>query len=469
MKRTTLLLIILAHFFLSCSKIPTIVPEDVRNNESYLKASLITKSSANPDNAVSLTDVRRYLERDATRNNNSSSSNYTIEPYMGGFSDTLMYIVNFNGNGWKLLSGDKRTPAVLAEGENGYFVLNEDNIGLMSWIKSTAARMAFIKHSSDDCLSFSDGQISKNRSMWKDAFLPRYKPPFDDGYWLLDTVYYNEVYKQVDHLTPKWDQNYPYNECCPLQDTSNTFRAPVGCVAVAGGQVLYYLHQKLGVPEAMFSEGYCEGNIHNFQKHFSGMSSNAWEQMSDSYVGYSSTTRAEAILLSFMGSLVNMSYHNDSSSASSLSLINAFSYFGINSSFGFYNESSVKSSLNSNMPVIVSATNQLIPVDGHSHCFVIDGYQKTRNVAAVNHFWVPAPHSGPILQPEIDNYTTILSYVDLGITNIRINWGWSTQWGNNPVNDGWYALTEGWVVTLNGSTFDYNYNRTMIYGFSLAE
>ena len=36
-----------------------------------------------------------------------------------------MYVVNFaNGNGWKIISADTRTPSILAEGDYGSFSLN---------------------------------------------------------------------------------------------------------------------------------------------------------------------------------------------------------------------------------------------------------------------------------------------------------------------------------------------------------
>lgn len=41
---------------------------------------------------------------------------------------------------------------------------------------------------------------------------------------------------------------------------------------------------------------------------------------------------------------------------------------------------------------------------------------------------------------------------------------------NCPLNDGWYTLTDNWVVTeLSGETYDYNHNRTMIYGFDYSD
>ncbi len=119
-----------------------------------------------------------------------------------------------------------------------------------------------------------------------------------------------------------------------------TKRAVTGCVAVAASQVLYYLHDTLGVPQKMFSEGVCTGNVNSFHKEFSNPTSEAWASMSPDY-----------------------------------------------------------------------------------------------------------------------------TYSSSDLTDIKINWGWSTQWTGNK-NDDWYTLTGDWSVE-DGNTYSYN-NRKMVYGFSVA-
>lgn len=69
--------------------------------------------------------------------------------------------------------------------------------------------------------------------------------------------------------------------------------------------------------------------------------------------------------------------------------------------------------------------------------------------------------------PEYEPYYTY-SQTTPQITQIKINWGWWTQWGYNHLNDGWYSLTANWVVT-NGSTYSYNYNVSTIYDIAVAE
>ena len=62
------------------------------------------------------------------------------------------------------------------------------------------------------------------------------------------------------------------------------------------------------------------------------------------------------------------------------------------------------------------------------------------------------------------------SYSTPQITAIKINWGWSTQWNEyTPFNDGWYTLTGGWTVDDGNDIYDYNHNRTIIYGFEAPE
>lgn len=120
-------------------------------------------------------------------------------------------------------------------------------------------------------------------------------------------------------------------------------------------------------------------------------------------------------------------------------------------------------SLLNNMPVIISATNLLAPLDFNIHCFVIDGYRSTRTEYTHLHYYVwDVRPTEPYLP--FEEYTTT-SYSSPTVSQIKINWGWRSQW-TQSVNDGWYTLTGRWVLD-DGS--DYNYYRKMIYDFALTE
>lgn len=469
MKKFLYLFLTLSLTLVSCAKSELDMSYPAINNGGESKC--IVKDTSNND--VSINDVISIVERDCPLSK-STEDQFEVTPYLSSESDTLMYIVNYkNGQGWKIYSSDKRTPAILAEGDTGSFSLEEGSPAVAVWMSCVANDMARVRKSTDEELTFSEDEILFNKAFWTGE-QPRFNgdPPSPDyplGHWE-ETVYSQTVeYDHIDHMVAHWDQAAPYNECCPYYVNSST-RAVAGCVAIAGSQLLLYLHNKIGVPEYMFSEGYCVGDINGFEKYFTNSTNSVWSSMSTNYQAYSPTMLPEAILISYVGLRVNMHYCDDIFGQYSWALpsnlkTDLFEYHGINCSRGSYDENTVKSSLLNQMPVIVSASNMLVPLDGNIHCFVIDGYRRTRTQYTHYHYYVlDETPTGPYMMPK--EYTTY-TYSSPQLTSIKINWGWSSQWGSNPINDGWYSLTAGWTVT-NGGTYDYNYYVNMTYGFEAA-
>ena len=428
------------------------------------------------DNSVSINDLMRRINGDIPQSKTNLSDEYDIIPYISSESfDTLLFIVNLKShNGWRIYSTDKRTPAILAEGETGYFSLDEGSPAVAVWIDCMAKDIARVKQSSDNELTFSPEEIAANRHSW---LLPEPVRGHDDtitplpaGHWEEVGVYTStEEYDRVDHMVGKWDQGDPYNECCPYYVNEPTKRAYTGCVAVSGAQTLRYLHAKLGLPQSIVSDYICLGNIQNPYRIFFNESSTIWSEMDTTYTFPGDSATAVAILMGHVGDLVGMHYWEIGSQQFSWAIPGnlktyVFEYYGISCSQGEYNENFVKSSLLAMLPVVVWATNLLIPTDFDIHCFVIDGYRRTRT-KTTHHFryYYDEPVPGPPFPcpPEHCTY----SYGPPVLNSIKINWGWWTQWQDTPVNDGWYTLTGGWTVTNGGQTYDYNHNRNMIYGF----
>lgn len=441
---------------------------------SYAPLENKLSSADNPSSHVSINDIKQIISRDYPRTR-SSEKTYKLEPYVRNSSDTLMYIINLGDReGWKIYSSDKRTPPILAEGEHGYFSIEEGNPVVKLWISCMADDMDRIKKSTDSQLTFDDSVIKSNKAFWTEEQLRISDGPIITvgnpvGHWEETVSAETVIYDSLCHLVPKWDQNHPYNECSPYYKTEPTKRALTGCVAIAGAQVLYYLHHKIHVPAQMYSDCICTGDIDNYFRDFYCPSLTIWNEMNSSYQPSSTTMLPEAILIGYVGSMVNMHYHdgnNKYSWAIPANLkTNLFEYYGINCTHESYDETIVKESLEKQMPVIVSASDLLIPLDGDIHCFVIDGYLRTKTKYTHNfHFVLDEPPGGLYVMPE--DYTTH-SYSSPEITAIKINWGWWNQWTNPPVNDGWYTLTGSWTVH-NGGTYDYNHYRKMIHGFSIA-
>ncbi len=455
---------------LSCAKIneEVFIPS-VRTDGTQLSDTGTELSG----NSVSMEDVMSMIERDFPQ---TKGSQIEVEPYLSESCDTLMYIVNSKSSGgWKIYSSDKRTPAVLAEGESGYFSIEEGSPAVAIWISQMGEDISRVKKAKDEDLIFSKEEIGTYKSQWtlsnqkiidKDPV-----PLIPKGHWE-ESVYSTTIeYDAVHHMVGKWDQAYPYNECCPyFRSTPNT-RSYAGCVAIAGAQMLHYLHNKIGRPVNMYSVGYCNGDVDNYTYSYSNPNSSVWANMSTSYSSYSTSTLPEAIMIGYVGTAVNMHYCDNifgqfSWAVPSNLKSDLFEPLGISCFHGSYDEGIVRSSLLNEMPVIVSASNLAIPIDGSIHCFVIDGYRRTQ-IKTTHHFRyiydeVPSTIMSSPMPEEYETY----EYSTPRFANIKINWGWSSQW-TRGVNDGWYALTSGWTVT-NGETYDYNHYVKMIYGFALA-
>lgn len=452
---------------ISCSKQEIIVFEqnyDVKNKS---------------ENHVTIKDVYSIIERDFPKTKAENGlNNITITPYVTNITDTLMYIVNLpDGKGWKIYSSDKRTPAILAEGYSGTFSLNEGSPSVALWIECLAEDIANVKSASDFELTFTDEDIKYNKEYWSIS-QPLYidRPLIEEypaGHWEEEVFTQVEYRDSVEHLVAKWDQTAPYNSCCPYYVSTPDQRADVGCIAVAGAQVLHYLHYKLGVPNYMYSQCSCEGNVDGFNKYFSSPSIDIWDSMKYSYQYNENVSSIipEAILASYVGMRVDMHYVDNIIGQYSWAFpqnlkSDLFEYYGISCIYDNYDEEAVINSLSNNMPVIISASNLLIPIDGLIHCFVIDGYRRKHTKYIHHHYYVvDDPTSGPYILP--DEYTTY-TYSSPVMTDIKINWGCNTQWSTTPLNDGWYSLTGDWTFVKNDS-YTFNNNRKMIYNFAVSE
>ena len=465
MKKGILLVSTLLCFTLSCSK-EGLLPKEgssLSKGHSYV---------------VSSKDIADILYRDMAPSRTTDTNSFEIQPYCQEESDTLLFIVNFKNGGWRIYSSDKRTPAIIAEGEKGYFSFEDGSPAVLSWIDCMASDIARVRRASDKDLLFTEEEISANKNYWSSPKSVTFQgdtipiiPLIPSGHWEERISSTTEECGRVNHLTPMWDQGSPYNECCPNSVNLPGEKALAGCVPLAGSQVLLYLHDTLGVPAYMVSDYYCNGYIGGYSRAFYNATTTSWSNMSYEYTSSAATVLPEAIMIGYVGDLVDVSYSEIGTNLFSYAWppnlkSSVFEYYGISCSSGWYDESVVKTCLLSQMPVIVSASNLLIPTDFDIHCFVIDGFRLTRTKYTHYHYYVyDSPPPGVPL-PEPPDYTTY-TYSSPTLSNIKINWGWASQWGSDPINDGWYTLTGSWTVT-NGGTYDYNHYRYMIYGFSVS-
>ena len=118
----------------------------------------ISGNNAVTSSVVSLSDISAVLQRNQPITKGHQSSQASVTPYLDDKGkDTLMYIVNYpDGNGWKIFSSDKRTPAVIAEGEHGSFSLEGGSPAVAAWMDCAAKDIARVRRSTDDQLQIHD-------------------------------------------------------------------------------------------------------------------------------------------------------------------------------------------------------------------------------------------------------------------------------------------------------------------------
>ena len=289
---------------------------------------------------------------------------------------------------------------------------------------------------------------------------------------MLDYVESEDIVVENIHLTQTaWGQTTPvnatigYNYYCPLKSNSSTERAPAGCVALAGAQMLYYLHYKFG--SSLYAPTYaiCTGNVNGYSRQIGGASNTIWDGMPTLSSGNDDTGRnSAAILIAWVGHLVGMNYGNTASSARTEDLVDdVFGFYNISCQYGSYDVATVKQSLQGGMPVVASAravTGTFLffdITDGHS--FLIDGYSKQKTKKTYHYIWVTEDGLGNIT--ESDSIRTSVTYTNPVITHLKMNWGWGGEH-----NDNLYAPSGDWEIKDgNGELYNFNRSRKMIFDF----
>ena len=394
--------------------------------------------------------------------------------------DADALVINYH-DGWEIISADKRTPIVLAQSDSGYFDIammaeQESSQGPILWLSQLALGVYNFRSTSE--IEIQDREIEESIQssllFWLHVTNPEavincqtkgggeiINPPITEGHWELTNVYTETVDYEATKLTSTtWNQDGGYNYYCPLKSYSTTERAPAGCVAVAGAQMLYYLHNKIGLPVAVPSCAYCSGNVFSYIMFQYNASTTVWDNMGLYYA-----TDASAVLIAHMGSLVGMQYgDNGSGVINSLAKLrdDVFSLYGINSTLTSFDESTVKVQLLSGMPVICSAhpCGPLnLPDLSNGHTFLIDGYNNALVKYTYVYEWVydnvDPEQMVDLIEPIIE-----ISYAWHPTNQISMNWGWGGAY-----NSVLFSYTGDWNV----GGYNFEYYRNILYNFTAAE
>ncbi|MBQ9185187.1 MAG: C10 family peptidase [Bacteroidales bacterium] len=372
-----------------------------------------------------------------------------------------------------------RGPIVLAHSTDGTYkdaLLNES---VAAWFSTIVGEIEYRRNDTSHYKEIDNEVLEKESSsleFWKlitgdektlKTFSIKTKFPIEEpieyeGYW--KSVYQSQSTVEdgfIQHLMQtKWHQGAPFNYYCPYKTNVENQKAPAGCVAIAGAQMLYYLHYKLGTPLTAPTDAVCIGNVNNYSMNVSGGSSSVWDSMitdnynvsryyDDSYWDWSSA------LIAQVGIQVHMSYGNSGSGANTGDLVsNVFAASGINCQRISFNANKLLNSLKNEMPVIVSAH----PMFEDGHAFIVDGYRSTKKNYYCDYQWMKYLGNGEY-EPE-ERYLHEVTHSTPTLEEIYMNWGWGGSYDDVAFSPSgvWYA-----------GGYYFSSDKKMIYNYSVSQ
>lgn len=427
------------------------------------------------DNKLSFSEINDFALSlvPQTRNDNK---NYELRPILGEKNDTIIYVLEF-GNEWKLISSDRRVPPILAEGFGGGFSEIMQDSAAIIWINAMKADMQAVKETATQEIKMSAEEINANQLFWSSfnaksiydtskttRVTPEIEPFVSGHYELVSSVTTSEVYDSTRLIPTRWHQYEPYNLGCPYNSTLSG-HVPAGYVAIAGSQMLYYLHYKDGYPINAPSECNPGGNATYEANELlelmnqSGWNSVIWDSMPLTIV---SSNPSAAPLVANVGAGVHTRYSENSSEGRFSELPDVFdANYSIRSELLSYSSDSVMVWLRDGYPVPVCGARNRTGFIWYNYSdyfsFLIDGYVRTRRKTTNTYTWVwDDPNVSGILPYHSDR--TTYSYSSPVISYFKMNWGTYSDSNYNAR----FLPTDGWVYTTSSAELEYQYDRKMI-------
>ncbi len=254
-------------------------------------------------------------------------------------------------DGYVLVSGDDRMPAVIGYSDEGKFDADAIPDNMREWLETYAEQVRYVQTHAGVRIQSSTDQTS-----------------------------IGNVYPLLGNI--KWNQSAPYNNMCPtFNNNGTTQRTVTGCVATAMAQVMYY-HRW---PETGTGSNTYTFNLNSDEQQPLTLSADFsqsrydWANMLPSYTGNETTTQNNAVakLMSDCGVAMDMGYGASSGAVTRIAMNRMPKHFRYDKSIKFIMRdaytldkwlSIINGELSSNRPVIhTGASNQ------GGHAFVVDG------------------------------------------------------------------------------------------------
>ena len=486
----------------------TVLTETPINTEPILYEGKVVDT----DNFVSATALNAYLELQPNRLGNPKSVK-SIEPTGPNADVTLMYVVNYEGGGWEIISADKRTEPILAHSSSGSFSWEKANPGEIAWMGGIGEGLLHLRTAGPDAklndkaakekeqnVTFWDGlEMTKafidihGTDALKDA-VPATEEELklikasqtrwggnsgsgEEGHYELVSSVQSEVEADsIVYLTDdsiRWHQSSPWNGYCPTINGESTL---VGCTPLAAARILHYLHYAIGVPRYALLGDDFYANYPNITD------STAWDNMARYRSDDDGIVDVTAKFLRVVGDMCNADYGTQSTPAGLEDLkTDLFAPYRVYSSnYIDYESSIVIGALKQPIPIptlmsayAIDPTRSDIPANSVGHAFVIEGYKDIQIITTNVYEWVGGLPFDPtqIIMPNQRVVETVEG--PIYTRSIQMNWGWDDD--NNPK---WFSPNSSWVVThatssesggYNVYLYDYVYARKMITNFGILK
>ena len=366
-----------------------------------------------------------------------------VEPIVVN-GDTLAYYVEFSNNfGWNLIAADTRVTPVLSEESSGCLLFEE--AGSVNGILGTLKNVVDVK----------DDPEANVQAIWKflcpELFSVRTKANskgtrgLAEGMWIpVDTIFAFDTVFSGRTIATKWGQGYPWNSFTPKLFDSSDFslkHAPVGCTAVAAGQILYrYLYLTNGlynIPDSVNMDS----NTPIFVTYTSDWSGFAETINNDNSASRNKTAK----FLSWLGYNMNANYKltgTHISISSAASFMDDYLQFSIIDSYDY---NTAYSNVLSHIPVMMDCRNA---TSDTVHAFIIDACKEIKYQARVRYIFDPYhyvteeeyyshpswmfewPGAGSGYDPDKEDTWITIPIDIVDNTYFLMNWGWSGSFDN---------------------------------------
>ena len=302
----------------------------------------------------------------------------------------VMHIINYEGGGFAIISGDNRIEPMLAYSDEGAFDDNEFEYpeGLTLWINHIKSVVGHIRNNDVAAPEEIINHWEVSEMYGKSRAIPDISTDCEAGERFNDS--------SVGPLMSSiWGQTYPFNETMPIVSCGDNFvRARVGCVFVAMGQVMKYWE---------YPTNYNWNNIPN-----TTATSTTHGLLNDLHAAYEKYD--------------NILYECDTTSANNAYIPNVL-----------INEFGYKSAIRANYSS-TTVRNELLT------------YQRPtilRGVSTYGHAWVcDGAHEWYVCDDSSSGIAGAYYYLHL-----HMNWGY------NGLYDGWYS-SSNFHIPATGNTFD---------------